>query len=649
MLLNKENMKKNEMFFRILLLAGLLVFTASSSAQDPNFHIYLCFGQSNMEGAAAIEAQDYIVDSRFRVLQSVDCLEMGRTKGEWYTAVPPLVRCSTGLSSADYFGRTMVANLPDSVRVGVINVAVGGCDIRLFDKDLYLDYDSAYGKWFTGIIKRYGGSPYEHSIGLARLAQQDGVIKGILLHQGETNQGDTLWPSYVNKVYTDMLSDLALIADEVPLLAGEMLQADQGGRCASMNPIIATLPEAVPSAFVISSKGCTPKDGAHFNSEGYRELGRRYAEKMLSIQGHEDITYKPGRRLLSANDSLISTEVLPGNKVAFRIYAPEAETVNLRSDDKWDPIEFKKDYRGVWEGVWPNVASGAYRYRFMVDGVAVNDPKDPSTQENVSILKKTSGDDFFSMKDDVPHGAIAQRYYYSETVKKTRRFHVWTPAAYELTKKKLPVLYLIHGGGDVDNAWSGIGCAGNILDNLLAEGKIEPMIVVMPNGNIKLEEPSMLGALPVFKEDLMKGIIPFVESNYKVHTDASNRAIMGLSMGGLETLETAMYHYEDFDYIIPLSSGWWISADWAERRIEKDDAALRATRLAEIADNFNKTVKLLYFTQGGPEDLAYDNGQETMKLFDEAGIKYKYSERPGGHTWMVWRQDLRDLAPLLFK
>jgi enterochelin esterase-like enzyme len=642
-------MRKQKKYFQSLLLAALLMLTAVSFAQDPNFHIYLCFGQSNMEGAAPIEAQDRIVDSRFQVMQSVDCPDIGKTKGEWYTAVPPLVRCNTGLTPADYFGRTMVASLPDHIRVGVINVAIGGCDIRLFDKDLYLDYDSAYGQWFTDIIKGYGGSPYEHLIELAKLAQQDGVIKGILLHQGETNQGDELWPSYVKKVYNYMLTDLSLDADEVPLLAGEMLQADQGGRCASMNPIIATLPESIPTAYVISSKDCTPMDGAHFNAEGYRKLGRRYAEQMLSIMGIDDVRYEPNRRLRSANDSLISTEVLPGNQVAFRIYAPEAKKVDLRSDDKWDPIEFKKDYRGVWEGVWPDVVPGAYRYRFMVDGLAVNDPKDPSTRENVSVFKMTSGDDFFSMKDDVPHGAIARRYYYSETVKTTRRLHVWTPAGYERSKKKLPVLYLIHGGGDVDNAWSSIGCAGNILDNLLAEGKIEPMIVVMPNGNIKLEKPSMLGALPVFKDDLMKGIIPFVESNYKVYTDASHRAIMGLSMGGLETLEMALYHFEDFDYICPLSSGWWISENWAERRIELDDAALRATRLAEIADDFNKTVKLVYFTQGGPEDLAYENGQETMKLFDEAGIKYKYSERPGGHTWMVWRQDLRDLAPLLFK
>lgn len=268
---------------KILIFFGSLILSVNMYSQDPNFHIYLCFGQSNMEGQGAIEEQDQSVDSRFQVMQSIDCPDLERSKGAWYTAVPPLVRCETGLSPADYFGRTMVENLPDNIRVGVINVAIGGCDIRLFDKDLYLDYDSAYGQWFTDIITGYGGSPYEHLIKLAKQAQQDGIIKGILLHQGETNEGDEAWPSYVKKVYNDMLTDLSLNADSTPLLAGEVVQADQGGVCASMNPVIATLPGTVPTAHVISSKDCTAKDLAHFDSKGYREMGRRYAKKMLLL------------------------------------------------------------------------------------------------------------------------------------------------------------------------------------------------------------------------------------------------------------------------------------------------------------------------------------------------------------------------------
>ena len=260
-------------------------------SQDPNFHIYLCFGQSNMEGQGTIEKQDSIVNSRFQVLQAIDCPEAGKKKGKWYTAVPPLCQCGSGLSPADYFGRTMVASLPDSIKVGVINVAVGGCDIRLFDKKLYHDHDATYREaWFTDKIKAYGGNPYQHLIDLAKLAQKDGVIKGILLHQGETNTGDTRWPSYVKKIYTNIMADLSLRPNSVPLLAGETVHADQDGVCSSMNPIIARLPDTIPSAHVISSSGCTAKtDRVHFNSEGYRELGRRYAAKMLSLMGYTPV------------------------------------------------------------------------------------------------------------------------------------------------------------------------------------------------------------------------------------------------------------------------------------------------------------------------------------------------------------------------
>lgn len=268
---------------RIIILLGSLLLSANLFSQDPNFHIYLCFGQSNMEGQGLIEKQDLKVDSRFQVMQAKDCSNLGRTEGDWYRAVPPLCHCGSGLSPADYFGRTMVANLPDSIRIGVIVVAIGGCDIRLFDKDLYPDYDSAYGKWFLDLVDSYDGNPYEHLIKLAKLAKQDGVIKGILLHQGETNQGDVQWPTYVKTIYSNMLTDLSLYAGSVPLLAGEMVHADQGGVCASMNSIVATLPDTIPTAYVISSKDCKAKDQAHFNSEGYRILGSRYAEKMLSL------------------------------------------------------------------------------------------------------------------------------------------------------------------------------------------------------------------------------------------------------------------------------------------------------------------------------------------------------------------------------
>ena len=272
---------------RLFVTSGLLLLSMNAFSQDRKFYIFLCIGQSNMEGNARIESQDTIVDKRFQVLAAVDCPELGRAKGNWYTAVPPLCRCRTGLTPADYFGRTMVANLPDKSRVGVINVSVAGCKIELFDKDNFQSYTSTAPSWMTNIIKEYGGNPYGRLVEMAKLAQKDGVIKGILLHQGESNTNDTLWTKKVKVVYDNLIKDLNLKPKKVPLLAGEVVNADQGGVCASMNLIIAELPQTIPNSYVISSNGCTDsRDNLHFNAEGYRKLGKRYAARMLSIMGY---------------------------------------------------------------------------------------------------------------------------------------------------------------------------------------------------------------------------------------------------------------------------------------------------------------------------------------------------------------------------
>jgi hypothetical protein len=266
---------------------AMLFSTEKAFSQDPNFYIFLCFGQSNMEGNAKIQEQDTLdVSDRFQLMSAVDCSTRSRTKGTWSTAVPPLCRCRTGLTPADYFGRTMVANLPENVRVGVINVAVGGCKIELFDKDNYSTYIETAPGWMKGMINEYDGNPYGRLVEMAKLAQKDGVIKGILLHQGESNTNDTLWTKKVKVVYDNLMNDLNLDAKKVPLLAGEMVNTDQGGACASMNSIIATLPQTIPNSAVIPSIGCpgTP-DHLHFTAEGYRILGKRYAVKMLSFLG----------------------------------------------------------------------------------------------------------------------------------------------------------------------------------------------------------------------------------------------------------------------------------------------------------------------------------------------------------------------------
>jgi len=220
------------------------------------------------------------------VLSALDCKDRGRTKGQWYPAVPPLCRCNTGLTPADYFGRTLVTNTPKKIKIGVINISIGGCKIELFDKDNYQNYITTAPGWMKGMISQYDGNPYGKLVEMAKIAQQSGVIKGILLHQGESNTNDTIWPAKVKLVYENLLKDLALDAKKVPLLAGEVVNADQGGVCASMNKIIDKLPETIPTAHVISSAGCTDgQDNLHFNAEGYRELGRRYAATMLPLLG----------------------------------------------------------------------------------------------------------------------------------------------------------------------------------------------------------------------------------------------------------------------------------------------------------------------------------------------------------------------------
>ena len=274
---------------KMLLTAFIFVSTFTSVfAQDPDFYIFLSFGQSNMEGYARLEAQDTMnVDPRFKVLEAVDCPSLGREKGKWYTAVPPLCRCRTGLTPVDYFGRTLLANLPANKKIGVINVSVGGCKIELFDRDNYQTYTATAPSWMMNALKEYDGNPYGRLVEMAKLAQKEGVIKGILLHQGESNTGDTSWPQKVSRVYANLLHDLSLTAQQVPLLAGEVVHAEQGGVCAGMNTIINKLPETIPAAYVISSKGCADSpDNLHFNAEGYREFGKRYAEKMLTILGY---------------------------------------------------------------------------------------------------------------------------------------------------------------------------------------------------------------------------------------------------------------------------------------------------------------------------------------------------------------------------
>ena len=349
------------------------------------------------------------------------------------------------------------------------------------------------------------------------------------------------------------------------------------------------------------------------------------------------------QRTPTPNDTLQSVRRQADGSVVFSIYAPKARTVSVAGDVvPWGAQpEVKENPNGVWNITVKDVKPGTYRYHFVVDGLNVYDPKGPLASETSAIAEIGDGTEFDAMKD-VPHGAMAQRYYHSKVLNTTRRLHVWTPAGYETSKEKLPVFYLIHGGGDTDNGWPTVGRAGFILDNLLAEGKIKPMIVVMPNANIPAQKRDMSDLMDNFTNDLMGSIIPFIESNYRCLTDKDHRAIGGLSMGGIQTLEVCLQNIDKFSYVMVLSSGFNPNIDY-EQQAER-------FHLKENIAKINKSFKMFVHTQGGPTDITYRSGTNTNKIFDKYGIHYEYSEPyQTGHTWSTWRNNLKDFAPRLFK
>ncbi|OUM64013.1 carbohydrate esterase family 6 protein [Piromyces sp. E2] len=255
--------------------------TSTVAQPDPNFHIYLAFGQSNMEGQGPIEEQDKVPVERFKVLSTSEKC-MGREVGQWYDAIPPLANRFGVLGPCDYFGRTLVKKLPENIKVGVVVVAVAGADIQLFEEENYTTYEQP--DWMQERSDSYGGNPFRRLVEMGKKAQEAGVIKGILLHQGETNEGQLEWLNRVKAVYEKLLSELNLRAEEVPLLVGEVVSAEVDGQCAAHNKVIQKMPEVIPTAHVISSKGLDHQgDHLHFSTAAYRQLGERYAEEMLKF------------------------------------------------------------------------------------------------------------------------------------------------------------------------------------------------------------------------------------------------------------------------------------------------------------------------------------------------------------------------------
>ncbi|MCQ2067086.1 MAG: alpha-L-arabinofuranosidase [Bacteroidaceae bacterium] len=304
--------------FRLVLVAMLAVpFSVSAQNPDPNFFIYLCFGQSNMEaGAVPAEQDKNFTDPRFQFVSAVDMPRYGRVKGEWYQATPPICRQSNNMGPVDFFGRKMIEVLPEQYRVGVINVSVAGAKLELWDKDAceeYLAMEAAdpSRSWLVNMAKEYDMNPYQRIVDMAKIAQKSGVIKGMLVHQGESNPDDSLWCGRLKKIHDDLCADLGLNPDEIPILAGELKQAEQGGVCAAFNSVVlANLPKVMKNGYVISSLGCQSQgDQFHFNTEGMRLMGYRMAEKMLQLQGFKPVeertlTLKPRKKGIDISPTL---------------------------------------------------------------------------------------------------------------------------------------------------------------------------------------------------------------------------------------------------------------------------------------------------------------------------------------------------------
>ncbi|MCE1197455.1 MAG: esterase [Marinilabiliales bacterium] len=334
-------------------------------------------------------------------------------------------------------------------------------------------------------------------------------------------------------------------------------------------------------------------------------------------------------------------QVLPSGKAIFRFKAPDAQRVQLDLVKKY---EMKKNTEGIWEVTTDSLSEGFHYYSLIVDGVAICDP---SSQTFYGMGRMASGlevpfrgDGYYELKN-VPHGEIRIGHYYSGILKCWRSFYLYTPTGYDQhPEEKYPVLYIQHGGGEDQSGWATQGKADLILDNLIAQKKAVPMLVVMADGNMPVNGFSE-ESLKLFQKELLEAVIPYVEKNYRCKTDVASRALAGLSMGGIQTLYAGINNPDKFAYLGVFSSGWILPR-------QNDLAESQYNRMKEHPEQYNN-LKVLWLSQGGQEDIAWKNGQILRNRLDELKIKYSYSEYPGGHAWPVWRNNLYNFAQLLFK
>ena len=639
------------------LVASLTVLNAP--AQDKNFHIFLCFGQSNMEGNARIEPQDSVgVSDRFLNLSAVDFSNKSRKMGKWYKALPPLCRENTGLTPVDYFGRTLLEYLPEDHKVGIVHVAIGGISIDGFLPDRIDEYAKTAPEWMVPMLAAYDGHPYDRLVAMGKIAKKKGVISGILMHQGETNTGDPEWPKNVKTVYENLLRDLKLNAEDVPLLVGEVVSADRGGQCAAHNAVIDTIARVIPTAHVIPADGLTQNfDFLHFNANGYREFGRRYAAEMLKIWG---IDYKPVQNYHAPKAESPLVHMMDG-QVTFNLEAPNAKEVLLSSQFLEKPVPMVKGKNGLWTLTVKPERRDIYPYNFIVDGVSISDPLNtnlfPNENFKASLVEIPAGFSFgfgrpgaprpqasesvpYGVRD-VPHGKMQYCTYRSSVLNAWRPLVVYTPADYETSGKSYPVFYLVSGTTDTEETWFKVGKLNTILDNLIADGKAEPMIVVMPYGNMgSTPQPTSMAATKmyeVFAKEMTECIMPYVEQSFRTVNDRDHRAIAGFSRGGGQSLFTALSHPDKFA---------WLASYSAYLTPEMMDTCF--PQYGENPSLINDGFKLVWYGVGS-EDFLYRQVVENREYLDKKGIKHEDMNTDGGHTWMNARAYLNETLQKFFK
>jgi enterochelin esterase-like enzyme len=348
--------------------------------------------------------------------------------------------------------------------------------------------------------------------------------------------------------------------------------------------------------------------------------------------------------------TLNSPTVLPGGEVTFTLNAPQANEVVLNFQNEVgpspaaNPMAMTKDANGIWSVTIGPLAPNWYGYGFILDGVKIADPANRDIWSGAtsawSYVFVPGPEADFMADAPVPHGVWGTVRYFSNVTQTERQMQVYTPPGYNHDNRRYPVFYLMHGGGGNDTDWIVNMRANYILDNLIAQGKVVPMIVVMPDGNVGGYPINGPITADLFPQELLGSVIPAIEENFRVAPGPKNRALAGLSLGGLWSLDTLFLDPGEFAYIGVFSSGWFPGF--------RDDLVQNYSYL--LTDPaVNKDTKLFWITIGGPEDIAYNNNYATLALLDQYHINYTFVQGTGGHVWDTWRRNLRDFAPLLFR